>query len=228
MKTSLCVPLTYKHFKWLDNFFASVEKHTEKPDEIVISASNFLDPKKGFEEIVKIAKKYDINTEIKISVTNENLIVGKNRNICIDNAANDLLIFHDADDISHPNRISIIKHLFQKDNALALIVQNYAVNHIVNGFYMVPTWEVYDKTKVILHRFSNAEHYRKTRSHSGVPAVLKSKIGQIRYKEHPNQYIICEDQDFNLEVLDQTQACGYVNEILYDYRLGDNLQGRHG
>ena len=138
MKTSLCIPLTSKHFKWLPNLFKSIEEYTEMPDEIVISASSVPDQQQAFENIVNVAKQYKITTQLSLFITNEKFLVGKNRNICIENASGDLLIFHDADDIAHPQRINILRTLFETNNNIALVLQHYNLTHMKNGMFEVP------------------------------------------------------------------------------------------
>jgi len=229
-KASLCIPMAATHLRWLENLFQSIAKYSVLPEEIVISASNVPNLKKGTEYIQEMFSKAGLENKTKLSclITNQHLSVGANRNNCIEKAIHDLLIFHDADDIAHPDRVGILKHIFDNNQELVSLNQNYRTNQLGNGVYNDIPWETYIKETVYSHHYFNTEKYKNTRTHCGVPAIRKSKIGNIRYKEHKKDYIICEDQDFTIELIEKFGFCMYVNEILYEYRLGNNLHGIYG
>ncbi|MEX0939741.1 MAG: glycosyltransferase family A protein [Candidatus Babeliales bacterium] len=120
MTTSVVVPCVARHFLWLSGMLESYENQTVRPDEVIISIS----------EVEKLNPK-EINDleagmwSFKLKVIRKKGVIldGDNRTIAMDNASGEILIFSDADDIPHPQRVEIAKFIFE----------NYEVDHILHG-----------------------------------------------------------------------------------------------
>lgn len=121
MTTSVIVPCVARHFFWLSGMLENYQNQTVRPDEIVVV----------FSEVEKI-NDADItrlqngvwNFDLKIIKRTGVFLEGENRNVAMDNAKGDILIFSDADDIPHPQRVEIVKYFFE----------NYEVEHIIHCF----------------------------------------------------------------------------------------------
>ncbi len=119
MTTSVIVPCVARHFFWLSGLLESYQNQTVVPDEVVISLSEVekLRP-------IEISKLENGSWSFKLKILRHNGIIidGENRTIAMDNSSGAILIFSDADDIPHPQRVEIAKHIFE----------NYEVDHILH------------------------------------------------------------------------------------------------
>jgi hypothetical protein len=226
MKTSFCIPVTYRHFNYLKELLNTIKDYVEKPDEITISISE-VDTEEKLNEIqyffnsLKENLKIDINYKHFISKQNS----GQNRNTCIELASNDLIIINDADDLPHVERIKIIKNIFENNDII----------HLTHGYMQLLSPELNYSIKQFDYKLKQYElNYVKKRNfyivenanvpiHEGAVSFLKSKINKIiKYKENKNNYIIWEDQDFNIEVLEKYNKSFHLDVPLYLYRVGSN------
>ncbi len=119
MRVSIPIPCHYSHFIYLDTLLTAFTTQTVLPDEVVISLSEFqkVDPRALAElegkqwpfslVIVKHTKAYP---------------PGRNRNEACARATGDLFICQDADDLPHPQRVEIIKYLFE----------HYKIEHLLH------------------------------------------------------------------------------------------------
>lgn len=121
MTTSVIIPCVARHFFWLSGLLESYQNQTVRPDEIVISLSEV--EKLSPSEIDKLENGlWDFKLKM---IRNQGVIIdGDNRTIAMDNSTGEILIFSDADDIPHPQRVEITKYFFE----------NYEVEHMLHGF----------------------------------------------------------------------------------------------
>lgn len=226
MKTSFCIPVTFRHFNYLKELLCTIKDYIEKPDEIVISISEIDNEQKlneiqNFFNSLKENLKIDINYKYFVSKQNS----GQNRNTCIELATNDLIIINDADDLPHIERIKIIKDIFE-NNDIVHLTHGYIqllssdLNYSIEKFdYKL---KKYDLDYVEKRKFYIVENAT-IPIHEGAVSFLKSKINNIiKYKENKNEYIIWEDQDFNIEVLKKYNKNFHLDVPLYLYRVGSN------
>lgn len=97
---------------------------TVKPDEVIVSIS-------GTTNAPAIAGKLPFR--VRILTDGAKAYAGKNRNRTASAATGDVLIYQDADDVSHPQRVEIVKHLFS----------HFFVEHLLHGYTrsaVTPTW----------------------------------------------------------------------------------------
>ncbi len=108
LKTSILVPCHYKHFQFIPDLLKCYAEQTVTPDEVVISLQQYhLIPGEAISEVLD--KTWPFSLKI---VFDEGVTAGVNRNNAAFNSTGDLLITQDADDLPHPQRVELIKHLF--------------------------------------------------------------------------------------------------------------------
>ncbi|MDE3046550.1 MAG: glycosyltransferase [Verrucomicrobiota bacterium] len=117
IKTSVIVPCHADHVHFLDNLFTCFANQTIPPDEIVVSVS----------EAFKIASFADLEQKtwpfaLKILKHKQAYLPGRNRNEACAVAKGDVFICQDADDLPHPQRVEIIKYLFE----------NFRLEHLIH------------------------------------------------------------------------------------------------
>lgn len=110
---SVIIPCYYGHFMHLENLLMEYTKQTVYPDEIVISLS---EAHKINQKKIKNLENKGFPFKVNILKTKHQLFAGENRNIAAANSLGDIIICQDADDIPHPQRIEIIKHIFENYN----------------------------------------------------------------------------------------------------------------
>jgi len=113
-KISIVIPCYFNHVQFLFKLLEYYESQTVLPDEVIISISEMhrlAEP--GRQEVEKI-KEHEWNFSVKIYETTDKLRAGGNRNLGAEKATGDIIIFQDADDVPHYQRVEITKTIFDK------------------------------------------------------------------------------------------------------------------
>ena len=101
MKTSVFIPCTQKHIKYISGLVSEYQHGTVKPDEIVVFVSGN-------------GRSYEVfkNTHYEKHVAG-NVLAGPARQTAKQLCSGDIILYQDADDLPHPQRVEIVKHLFE-------------------------------------------------------------------------------------------------------------------
>lgn len=121
IKTSLIVPCCWKHASQINFLLSEYEQQTELPDEVIISISECA---RIDSDILKSLQNKSWIFPVKIILSNKVQYAGTNRNIACQHATGDIYITQDADDFPHPQRIQIIKYIFNQ----------YNTDHLMHGY----------------------------------------------------------------------------------------------
>jgi len=206
MKTSLIIPCTPAHFQTrIERVLGAIREGTEQPDDVIVSLSLATEVDSAF--VAKVASKYDVTV---LSHTKK-LTHGPNRQAGSKQASGDLLIYQDADDIPHQQRVEIIKHFFETMDIVHL-----------NHFWIPESFDfkMYDKEKIGYTASQDIfDFYFPTKTlsdcyngggygslagatHGGLTAVKREVLDTVRWRgwgEIPNRR--AEDYMFCLETL---------------------------
>ncbi len=139
MKTSIVIPSTNEHFKYLDKVFSSYVNQTRRPEEIVVSvAKGHLVDQSSIQNLKSKYKEFFENIEI----ITHNIVVpeGPNRGEGTKVASNELIMYNDSDDLAHPQRVEIIKQTFER----------FDVNHVNHSYSFEEKFDIIDGVSVIL------------------------------------------------------------------------------
>lgn len=98
----------YNHTDYLKEALDSLVQQTVKPDEVLVIDD--LSP--NIQAVKELCKQYETKLHLKLVLPKEKLYPGKARQLGAEMATSDVITTHDADDISHPNRIESTKHFF--------------------------------------------------------------------------------------------------------------------
>lgn len=121
VSVSVIIP-HYNHQEYLSDALNGLKNQTVRPDEIIIVD----DMSNNGKDISEIINNYN-ELNIKLIVNKTKLYAGGCRQAGADIAQGDILIMHDADDISHPNRIEFTKSFFEMNPAAVhLTIGNFA------------------------------------------------------------------------------------------------------
>ena len=122
MKTTIAIPCIERHLGNLDNLLSSVVKGTVLPDEVIIAAFHILKEEQHI-IIDRLLDKFKNYFELKIIKETETKDRQESRNFLIpylQRSQSDLILWHDADDTQHPQRIEIIKRFFKEQDIVHL------------------------------------------------------------------------------------------------------------
>jgi len=118
--TSMVIPCHDAHAKFLPRLLKSIENYSILPDEVVISLSG---TKNLSEDFIAQLENHKWQFPLVLLKNESTLTEGQNRNRACRQAKMEIIISHDADDLSHPNRLEIIKYFFE----------TYKVDHLMHG-----------------------------------------------------------------------------------------------
>ena len=165
-KTSVLVPCAAKHAALLPDLLKQFASQTTLPDEVVICISGMRDalllPKQPY--------------SVRLLTDASPAYAGKNRNRAASASSGDILIYQDADDIPHPQRIEIVKHLFS----------NFFVEHLLHGYTRsrstTPAWLAQRYTNIAAN--ARYEPYSYTHTFTNGNAITSREVFQhVRWPE---------------------------------------------
>jgi len=202
--TSVIVPCHHRHAIHLHDLLKCYSEQTLLPDEIVISVS-------GID---------DIDADVIESVENENwpfnLIIikhsrsrsaGANRNCACKHSLGDILICQDCDDIPHPQRVEIIKYVFD----------HYDISHLLHKIQGNSDFKHHDDISHIPFSITSSYSIKPLAQGygHGVSSILKKVWEQVQWT---GGIRVGEDVDFNNRVYEKFSNNMMVGERLYLYR----------
>ncbi len=237
MRISLCIPCSSQHFFYLERLIQTIKQSKIQPDEIVVSASGF-----GSEQGVLDAETaLDRLGVDRFACFLDRHNAAENRNLCYEMSSGDILSFHDADDLSHPERISMVKSIFDSRQCA----------HVLTGLSISephPTDPYNDEYEVVdlspLHPTIFKDGYPACFTHrdfwqfrgvaknynvrpitNGTPTILREVMQEVKYKSDPRTHIVSEDQDFNFEVFWKFNQSFVIPEPIYFYNMAHRSGG---
>jgi len=107
---------------------------TLMPDEILVSVSGVLEAPE-LDEIVQTKK-----TKIRVFLREGTHYAGDNRNYGAKHAKGDILLFQDADDEIHPQKVELVVNFFEKNKNVDVL------NHLYQPYGF--DWQIYDVSKI--------------------------------------------------------------------------------
>jgi len=204
MDISVVIPCIFFHFKHIPDLLNLYKNQTLNPDEIIISVT---ESDKILNDIEKVeSKNYPFN--LVIIKNKEKLRAGLNRQIGSDVAKNKYIIYQDADDMPHNQRVEIMNYFFTKKNA------NH-ITHLVTSSPRELVKEPYimDSIKYIeWRRRENRPGFRGTTV--GNVGIKKDILNDIKWSEH----FVGEDTRFTDKILEKYENCYRVSATLLYYR----------
>jgi teichuronic acid biosynthesis glycosyltransferase TuaG len=163
-----------------------------------------------------IADRFSKNdTRIRIINLNENMGVGYARNLGIELAENDLILFLDSDDLWYNIKLEFLSSYIVKHPACGVYYSSY--NIISN--------EGVSCNKVLKIRPINCltDYLKRTNIGLSFTLVDKSRIGKIRFSQDRTR----QDTRFWIKLLqNETRFCP-IQKVLGDYRLTKNSLSRN-
>lgn len=205
----LIIPCLFSHFKNIKNTIDSF-KHQELINNIIIVLNNIQD------NDIKLNLLDQYKLKCKVIKIKDKMLPGIARQEGLKYSTSEFIIFHDADDEAHPDKLLILKYCFD----------NYYCDHILH--LIQPTKFNFlnydlDKINVVLDDRIR-KYYQKNnksdfgdiigkRCSQGLSAVRKNKIIDIEWLNIKTG----EDKDFNIKSLLKGNKILLVDAYLSKY-----------
>lgn len=142
---------------------------------------------------------------------------GKPRNIGMDNATTDYIIFLDHDDHYLPHAIEWLYNTIEKHNSDLIIANHY---NNING-YKIKGMKKFNQTLINTNPLKNQENFNILSMIIGFPwAKIYKKESLIKNNIKFKEKIIQEDTHFYFQILKHCKKISlFPNEIIYSYNI---------
>ena len=221
MRLSVVIPV-YNVEKWLDSCLNSIENQYEKPDEVIIVNDGSTDFS------LNICKKYCKKNREWILINQINQGVSVARNVGIDRATGDFIIFLDSDDMLKRNAIQDLKKK---------AAQQYydAIYYDGTSFSDEKTMEIKDdpynrKMSFIPEGISGLDFFNMIYPYYYLPVVYLCAFRKEVLAEKKIKFpvgIIYEDNYFSFLYISNANCITYIPDTFYcrRYRQGSITSG---
>jgi glycosyltransferase involved in cell wall biosynthesis len=103
MRVGVAIPCYKNHIRHLSNLLQTLDQQTYKPDEVVVSCSSCRP------EDLPI---FSVSFPLRILTTEQHQNCATNRNKAASALTTDCILFFDADDEMHPQRLEVLRNIF--------------------------------------------------------------------------------------------------------------------
>ena len=234
MKTSVFIPCTQKHAHYIPGVVRSYRQGTVKPDEIVVFISGDRD--------------YELyrNTHYEKHVK-EKYLAGEARQKARDLCHGDIILYHDADDLPHPQRVEVVKYWFGHTDAMHLTHSYAFLNRLPKGLspssyhtsatmprkvisanvpiiYFQTIWKRYFNGGQIGECSRFTAWGEPGIQHAGACCIRREVLDTVRWKRNDELVLAkvnlskAEDFEFCMECAFKLKKSIMLGAILYQYR----------
>ena len=202
-RVSVVVPCSSKHVQHLPEILRELAMQTSPPDEVVVAVSG-----------VATAPAHRAPARIpflRILASAAPANAAQNRNRGTAASTGSVIVYQDADDLPHPQRIELLRHLFDA----------FDVDHVMHGFRsgreVDPEWRSTRRSLDQLAREAvrRPDYVFEYATTNGNPAVSSRVAHAVQWPEH---LAVGEDVAFNRAACDASRACVVVPWPLLHYR----------
>ena len=132
VKVAVVIPCTASHVRFLAGIMKLLTSQTSPPDEIVLAVSGVNDA------VAKTLRSTNFGPRVRMDVVKIRQNASQNRNRGTRASKGDVIVYQDADDLPHPQRIEVVRHLFSR----------YDVQHLMHA-YARPTDAAWNQPRVV-------------------------------------------------------------------------------
>lgn len=209
---SVIIPV-YKVEKYIKECIESIINQTYKNLEIILVDDGSPDDSpKICDEYAKIDKRINV-------IHKQNTGVSDSRNVGLDKANGEYIIFCDSDDFFEPNGIEVLVSaikLYKTDMAIGTMIFNNPTN---KEFKKLDEDVKIIEVKNEQQFFENFSNTNLDFSSPCAKIYKKENLNNIRFK---TDFIYGEDQLFNLEHYMAITKIAVINKNVYNYRIHGN------
>lgn len=185
LRVSIVIPCHWSHFPLLENLLDCYSHQSVLPDEVVISLSEVG---RVSLSLVDALEQKPWPYTVKLLRHSGAYPPGRNRNEACAQSSGELVICQDADDLPHPQRVEIVKYLFERYQIEHLLHQWLGSGEEFTSRYVL------ESCPAACSSFRSYDMIDVDKVHNGSVAFLRSLFVQNRWR--PMQGI-SEDVLFN-------------------------------
>ena len=239
MKISIVIPCIPRHFMQLHNVLQKLHDGTRVPDEVVVvlTESNRIHVPL-IDSLREIGKTF-FPSFVVVTLPHVTYS-GPARQAGSVVSTGEVIIYQDADDIPHKQRVEVLEHFFNTTDALHI---NHAYYHNVEAtsppicigdIHTVPSQTVFSRyfptgsiAECVKTTFSYGDNLGFTFPliHVGATSVRREVLGQVSWKDVSNLSLVSdpglrprtEDYEFCMEVLHKFNRSLLLDAQLYYY-----------
>ncbi len=208
---SVIIPCHYLHFHHIRTLLDLYEKQSVLPNEIIIVLSE--SGQINSEEIEKI-KNLKYRFGLKLLEVKEKSPAGNNRYLGSVEAEGSILIFQDADDIPHTQRVEIISYYMKKYPEVMHLIHNYETE---DQLYQQRRYSLISITHKVMKEniFNVKEIEKRHRLTHGNISIRKTIVDQIDWDRTSWR---AQDKNLNRRIFRKYGKVLYIRDPLYYYR----------
>lgn len=174
-KISIVIPCHYKHFHFVDKLLKIYNEQSRVPDEIIIV---LCEAGKMAQKNIKNIEEKTYKFMLKIIKINRRSPAGNNRYLGTKEASGNIIIFQDADDYPHIQRVEIIEYFFNKFPDIVHICHAYSRTNIIRAININEI-----KYEIMKHNiFLNHREMSKYSLTNGNIAIRKSIMNEVKWE----------------------------------------------
>jgi Glycosyl transferase family 2 len=99
----------YNHYQFLGEALKGLALQTSLPEQVIVVDDGSDEPKR----VESICSKFKSSLNVQLLISQRRTFTGATRQVGAEAATSDVVIMHDADDISHPLRVEITRRFFE-------------------------------------------------------------------------------------------------------------------
>lgn len=232
---SLIIPCIPKHFHFLDRVLNAYLNGSILPDEVIINYSESSKVTKP--EIDFLKSKYSKNfSKFIFCAFPQKLYAGKNRNYGTRASTGDIIVYQDADDLPHKQRLEIIKYFFTYYDIMHLAHSYVFSENLLNTNIDLTKIKIITSDVLYTKYFPNkrlidctnkinafGEGFQNLPVHGGAIAVKRNVFKKIRWKDACELKLTknpkAEDYEFCFEALFNFNKSMIIDAPIYFYNL---------
>lgn len=221
MKISVFIPCAPWHFKNVKSILQAYKDQSRVPDEVVImlSGGNEVSPA----DRINLQKHF--RGFLRLIVNGTRMYAGPARQVALNRAKGDIIMYHDADDLPHVDRCKVIEKFFEENKKCKVVCHSYNFRQWKpwDGKYTIHN--AYDR---FYEQYFPGGDFLKSENqgcfgggigfpvHAGVPCLRKEILKDITWKA-PEQLVVApppknktEDYEFEMECLYNLKKAHYI------------------
>ncbi|CAO3459691.1 glycosyltransferase [Azospirillum largimobile] len=228
MKVSLVVPCTHRDIACVPRLLQTYASAPVKPDQVIVSLSLApLASKSALSEVGAIGAAFDDFTLIKHEGRMRH---GPNRQAGSIRAIHEIISYQDADDEVHPQRISIIKAMFETqdivhlNHTMVMDGEDFPKYDTTTSFNVRRNQDIFNENfgggwfVSCKERQNIYGQFTGWKVASGLPTIRRSVLERVRWKDWNELYLgVAEDYEFNTETCFAFRKSMIIDAALIKY-----------
>lgn len=222
MKTTIAIPCIWDHFCFLDRALSRIMVGTVVPDEVVVVIS-MVDNGNKLHGINVLKKRFGGFFDLKIEHFSQQLLTPDTREKLTNYITGDLILYHDADDTQHSQRVEVVKKFFEERDIVHLChsyqfsYEGEAGQVDINNAQTFSSQLLYDKY-FVRGEMPKAFGAAFMRTMASALCIRREVLDKISWKGLAHR---CEDREFCLQTLREFNKTLLVNLPLLNYFVGN-------